>query len=161
MLERILSLLRPSTPASDLATSRLLNEETFYPVLMQDLKQCHSELIIECPFVTNKRLSTLLLQKLKTQKVRVVVNTRDPKDMDDEYRRADTLEALSRLQHLGVHVVYTGGHHRKLVILDRSIVYEGSLNVLSQNSSSEIMRRIESVALAWQMVKFVGMDNYV
>jgi hypothetical protein len=37
------------------------------------------------------------------------------------------------LQKLGVQVLYTSGHHRKLAIIDREILYEGSLNIPSQN----------------------------
>ncbi len=164
MLGQLLrTVLRPrKTPAPELLTSELFNEETFYSAFTKDLKVCQSELIIECPFVTNRRLGQLLptLQKLKEQKVRIVVNTRDPQTNDDEDRRDDAHRAVSKLQHIGVHVLYTGGHHRKLVVIDRQVLYEGSLNVLSQNNSSEIMRRIESTQLAWQIIRFVGLDKY-
>lgn len=147
----------------DLLTSTLLNEGTFYPAFLKDLKNSHHEVIIDCPFVTTRRLRQLLpvLQKLKEQRVRIVINTRDPLTSEDEYQREDAYHALSNLQHIGVHVLYTGGHHRKLVILDRKILYEGSLNVLSQNNSTEVMRRIESTQLAWQMVRFVGLDKQI
>jgi phosphatidylserine/phosphatidylglycerophosphate/cardiolipin synthase-like enzyme len=150
------------TLAPELLTSELLNEETFYPAFTKDLKNCRSELLIECPFVTSRRLGQLLptLRRLKEQKVRVVINTRDPHSNDDEDRRDDTHRAISKLQHIGVHVLYTGGHHRKLVVIDRQVLYEGSLNVLSQNNSSEIMRRIESTQLAWQTIRFIGLDKY-
>ena len=49
----------------------------------------------------------------------------------------------------------TYGHHRKLAIIDRSILYEGSLNILSQNDSLEIMQRIEPEELARQMIDFM------
>ena len=164
MLAQLLrTALRPRrTSAPELLTSELLNEETFYPAFTKDLKSCKSELIIECPFITNRRLCQLLpaLQKLKEQKVRIVVNTRDPQSNDDEDRREDAHRAISKLQHIGVHVLYTGGHHRKLIVIDRRILFEGSLNVLSQNNSSEIMRRIESTQLAWQIIGFVGLDRY-
>lgn len=74
--------------------------------------------------------------KLKTRKVRIIVNTRDPHEYDKNQRRNDTHRVIASLQRIGIHVLFTGGHHRKLVILDRNILYEGSLNVLSQNDSS-------------------------
>lgn len=156
-------LLRSKRQPSELLSSQLLNEETFYPTLMKDLNNCGSELIIESPFITSRRLGELLpiLQKLKRRKVRIVINTRDPHEHDEERRRDDAHRAVARLQREGIQVLYTGGHHRKLIILDRNILYEGSLNALSQNSSSEIMRRIESVQLAWQMVRFIGIDKYL
>ncbi|MGH9856449.1 MAG: phospholipase D-like domain-containing protein [Acidobacteriota bacterium] len=101
------------------------------------------------------------MQKLKARKVRIIINTRDPQTNEDEHRKLDSHKALSKLQYLGVHVLYTKSHHRKLVVIDRAILYEGSLNVLSQNNSSEVMRRIESVPLAWEMIRFVGLDQYV
>ena len=158
-----LAIFGAKNSPTDLLSSKLFNEETFYPAFLKDLKRCKSEVIIECPFVTTKRLNQLLpvFERLKSRKVRVVINTRDPQTNDDEYRRSDSHNALSNLQHLGVHVLYTKSHHRKLVVIDRSILYEGSLNVLSQNNSAEIMRRIESTQLAWEVVRFVGFDHVV
>jgi len=160
MLNRIFNLHRSEVP--ELLNSKLFNEDTFYPAFLKDLNKCHSELIIECPFITYKRLNHLLptLQKLKVRKVRIVINTRDPHEHDEKRWRDEAHRALATLQREGIQVLYTGGHHRKLAILDRCILYEGSLNVLSQNSSSEVMRRIESVQLAWQMIKFVKIDKY-
>lgn len=158
----MLSLLQRKPPV-DLLTSKLFNEETFYPIFTKDLGKCLHEVIIESPFVTNRRLMQLLpvLQKLKERKVRVIINTRDPIEHDDGYHREDAHKALASLQRIGVQVLYTTGHHRKLVLIDRHILYEGSLNVLSQNNSCEVMRRIESSQLAWQMARFVGIDKFL
>jgi phosphatidylserine/phosphatidylglycerophosphate/cardiolipin synthase-like enzyme len=159
----MLGFLIPSkTVPSDSIVSKLYSENTFYPALIKDMKKCQSELIIESPFITNRRLQELLpiFQKLKDRRVRIVVNTRNPRELEDEYRREDTLNAIANLQMIGVQVIFTVGHHRKLAILDRNIMYEGSLNILSQNKSSEIMRRIESAQLAWQMIKFIELDKY-
>ena len=157
------SLLKPTTDPTRLLDSRLLDESTFYDAFIKDLKHCHSEVIIESPFITNRRVSQLfgILEKLKERKVRVAINTRDPEEHDSDYMREEAREALSSLQHIGVHVMFTENHHRKLAVIDRSIVYEGSLNVLSQNNSKEIMRRIESVQLAWHMIRFVKMDKFL
>jgi hypothetical protein len=151
---------RPAAPA-DLLSSKLYDQDSFYPAFLKDLAKCHSEVIIECPFITNRRLKALLplLEKLKARKVRIAINTRDPRTHDEGHWQDDAHEAISKLQHIGVQVLYTGNHHRKVAILDRSILYEGSLNILSQNDSCEMMRRIESTPLAWQMVRFIGIDR--
>src|SRR5687768_5938400 len=98
MLDQLLRPLRQrKTSAPELLMSELLNEETFYPAFTKDLKGCQGELLIECPFITNRRLSQLLptLQKLKEQRVRIVINTRDPQTNDDEDRREDAHRAIS------------------------------------------------------------------
>lgn len=157
------SLLNRPTSSTDLLTSKLYDDQTFYDKFIKDLAKCHSEVLIESPFITNRRLNSILpvLQKLKDRKVRIAINTRDPKTHDSEYLQADARDAISILQHMGIHILYTGNHHRKLAILDRNILYEGSLNILSQNNSCEVMRRIESVQLAWQMVRFTKIDKYL
>jgi hypothetical protein len=91
--------------------------------------------------------------------MRIVINTRDPHEHNEGFQRDEAYRAIATLQRMGVHILYTHSHHRKLVVIDRSIMYERSLNVLSQNNSREVMRRIESVQLAWQIVRFVGVDK--
>jgi hypothetical protein len=146
-----------------LIDSYLYDENTFYARFVSDLKNCQHEAIIESPFITNRRLDLLMpaLQKLKTRHVRITINTRDPEIDDDEFTCREARFALSKLQHMGINVLYTSDHHRKLAIIDRSILYEGSLNILSQNNSCEVMRRVESAQLAWQMIRFIKIDNFV
>ena len=70
--------------------------------------------------------------------------TRDPKEHEEnmEYQSEETISLFERM---GVQVLLCiGNHHRKFAILDRKILWEGSLNILSQNKSREIMRRIEN-----------------
>lgn len=156
------SLLHRPEPPAELLTSTLYNEDTFYTAFQKDLYNCRSEVIIESPFITNRRVSQLfgVLEKLKQHKVRIAINTRDPEEHDSEYMRHEAREALSTLQHIGIHVMFTESHHRKLAIIDRHIIYEGSLNILSQNNSREIMRRIESTGLAWELTRFVNIDQF-
>jgi phosphatidylserine/phosphatidylglycerophosphate/cardiolipin synthase-like enzyme len=143
--------------------SRLYDQEGFYAAFLKDLSKCQHEVIIESPFITWRRLQTLLptIQKLKKRRVRVIINTRNPLDGQKDHMRDGSLRAIAELQHLGVQVLFTGGHHRKLAILDRQILWEGSLNILSQNDSCEVMRRIPSVQLAWEMTRFTGIDKFI
>lgn len=149
------------TAPTDLLTSKLHDQDSFYPAFIKDLSKCKHEVIIESPFLTRRRLSLLMpvFEKLKSKRVKIIVNTRDPLTCDVEYMRDEAFGVVSKLQHLGVQVLYTGNHHRKLAILDRHILWEGSLNILSQNDSCEVMRRIESTQLAWQMAHFIGIDK--
>ena len=145
-----------------LAPSRLFNEKTFYEAFERDLQQCRQELIIESPFIAYNR-STLLLPKLERltkRGVAVTVNTRDPIEHDAPYD-TQARAAIGRLQACGVQVLFTGGHHRKLAIVDRGILWEGSLNILSQADSCEIMRRIESPELATEMLHFTNINKFL
>ena len=158
------SISRPYDPRhSDLLTSSLFDQDTFYLRFIQDLEYCNSEVIIESPFITSRRLESMLptFDRLRLRGVRIVINTKHPDEHDDDYLHHEAQYAVDELLDLGVKVLFTGGHHRKLAILDRRILFEGSLNILSQSDSCEIMRRIESEALAQQMVEFTKINKYL
>lgn len=52
-----------------------------------------------------------------------------------------------------------GGCHGKLAMIDRKILWKGSLNILSQSHSREFMRRIESKKLTEELFKFLKFDT--
>lgn len=109
--------------------------------------------------MTTRRTEYLLpvINRAARRGVRVVVNTRDPYETSPY--DAFAVDAIAELQSIGVEVFYTGKHHRKLAIFDRSILWEGSLNILSQNDSCEVMRRIKSHKLSEQMIQFIEIDK--
>ncbi len=153
---------RKPQDSSELLLSSLLDQDSFYDTFTNDLARAKREVIVESPFISFKRLNYLLpiLRKLVHRKVRIVINTKPAMEQDIEYSwQAE--ECIAILQNLGVKVLVTGGHHRKLAIIDRRILYEGSLNILSQNDSCEIMRRIYSEQLAAQMTEHISVDKFI
>lgn len=147
---------------TDLLSSALYDQNTFSKAFIRDLYSCQTELIIESPFITSKRMEVFLpiFAKLRQRDVCIVVNTRNPDDHEDNYR-IQALDAVAIMQSHGVTVLYTTGHHRKLAIIDNQITWEGSLNILSFNDSCEIMRRITSAVIANQLLSFSGLQKYL
>ena len=140
---------------SALLKSKLYDETTFYKAFIADLEKAKSDVLIESPFMTTRRVSLLLptLIKLKKKGVGITINTRDPEEGDS--LRLDCHKALSLLLHEGIHVVFNESLHRKIAIIDESKLWEGSLNILSQNRSKEIMRRTKSIELCTEMIRFI------
>jgi succinylglutamate desuccinylase len=157
MLTNLLERIQPISPAS-----KLYDENSFYPALVKDIKKCRSELIIESAYMTSRRVHYLLphLKELKKNRVRIVINTRNPEE-HDLYLREESRKCLALLLEIGVQVIFSESLHRKTAILDRSILWEGSLNILSQNNSQEVMRRTESSQLGWQMLRFAGLEHKI
>jgi len=149
-----------SSPAA-LIASKLFSEATFYRAFTRDLKNCQREVIIESPFINKMRVNQLssTLTKLVNCKVKVTVYTRHPRDLEF-YMRDQAWTAIDLLKLTGARVkLERGYHHRKIAILDGMVLWEGSLNILSQWGSIEMMRRIESEDLAGQVVRFTGIRN--
>jgi hypothetical protein len=146
---------------TDQFSSSLCDQDTFYRAFLHDLQNCATELIIESPFITDYRMRELLpvLTKLSKRGVRIYINTRHPDEHDPEYAQ-QALTAVSTLQDIDATVLYTYKHHRKLAIIDRSVIWEGSLNILSYSNSSEIMRRMHSTAMAEELLGFIKLSTY-
>jgi len=66
---------------------------------------------------------------------------------------------IAYFEGLGAQVLLCEGHHRKLAMIDKNVLWEGSLNILSQTHSREFMRRIESKKLTQEMFKFLKYDK--
>jgi phosphatidylserine/phosphatidylglycerophosphate/cardiolipin synthase-like enzyme len=153
---------RTKVSPDSLLTSKLLDEQSFYPAFMRDLKHCKREVIIESPYMTVRRVNTLLpiLQKLTRKGVIVKVNTRFP-GHHDEQLRIQAWMATKLLKQSGIKVrFFKDYNHRKIATLDGRILYEGSLNILSQGRSREVMRRIESEQLTKQIIIFLRLKRW-
>lgn len=141
---------------SGLCTSRLFDNTTFYKAFTSDLLCARRSIYIESPFITTRRMDELLpvFIKLSKRGVRITVNTRCPDEHEGEYV-AQANDAVQDMQGIGITVLYTVKHHRKLAIIDDDVLWEGSLNILSQNDSCEIMRRSVSQQLVNQITQFI------
>jgi len=144
-------------------TSGLYDESTFYPKFEADMLGSSREIIIESPFITTKRMKLLypMFDRLIRRGIKVFILTRDPREHSEGYKEQSEAE-IQRFERLGVQVfICTGNHHRKLAILDKKILWEGSLNILSQIKSREIMRRIDSEETAGEMYEFLKLGRFI
>lgn len=143
--------------------SSLFDENTFYQKFINDLLNSTKEVIIESPYITTERMEMLkpVFEKLVSRGVKIYVITRDPKE-HNENLEVQSEEEIQYFEVLGVQVLLCiGNNHRKLAILDRKILWEGSLNILSQKYSREIMRRIEEKEAAKQMFDFLQLERFI
>ena len=143
--------------------SSLYDENTFYKQFKKDLLRSKSEVVIESPFITTARMNKLtpVFKKLVNRRVKVYVITRDPKEHKPPYVEQSELE-IQHFERIGVQVlVCLGNHHRKLAIIDRKILWEGSLNILSHTKSREIMRRIDDRVSTEEMFSFLKLGKFI
>ena len=142
--------------------SKLFDQTDFYGQFIQDLNGCKNEVVIESPFITSSRMNLIYptFKKLLVRNVSIHIITRDPIDHDDEFTRNQSTNEILCCNEMGINVVLlSGNHHRKIAILDRNILWEGSLNILSQSNSREIMRRIENKETVTQMFDFLKLQK--
>ncbi|MCA9806037.1 MAG: helix-turn-helix domain-containing protein [Cyanobacteria bacterium HKST-UBA02] len=144
----------------------VFDHKGFYPQLDQDFRKSRSLILIQSPFLTNRRINSLrsLLSDCVERGVRVCAFVR-PIDSrfgsEIEYMdRCNSLDlGISNLNSIGVHVNLRPAIHEKLVVIDESIFWEGSLNPLSYRDSSERMNRWVETGKVHQAVAKHGLQT--
>lgn len=143
-----------STPPFE---SGLYDEKDFYEAFVDDLKQASKSIVIESPFICYRRSAFLLpdIVRALDRDVSVQVITRTPNE-HDQFMRTQAKSIIDTFRNMGVDVQYVRKTHRKVAIVDKQILWEGSLNILSQSNSREMMRRIVSRRECRIMKKFIS-----
>ncbi len=143
--------------------SSLFDESSFYPQFTRDLLRAKHEVVIESPFITLDRVNKLVpvFNKLIDLGIKVYVVTRDSAEHNKPYNN-ESEQAIQYFERIGIQaLICAGNHHRKLAIIDREILWEGSLNILSQSKSREIMRRFEGDNYAQEMFDFLHLERFI
>lgn len=146
-----------------MTNSSLHDESTFYKQFIIDLLKAKEEIWIESPFITTERMNMLVpvFNKLINRGIRVYVVTRDPQEHESPYAEQSERE-IRYFERIGIQtLICSGNHHRKLAIIDRNILWEGSLNILSQIKSREIMRRFDGGGFAVEMFNYLKLERFI
>lgn len=153
----MLRLLKDLYIQSRLLTSNLFNEKTFHKSFYRDLRRARRSILIESPYLTERRVAYYapLFKELTKNKVKIRVNTRHPRYHEGQMK-TQAEKATAVLLEAGVQIyTYNDFRHWKLAIIDKTILWEGSLNILSHGRSREVMRRSISSYLCHKMIDFV------
>ncbi len=149
----------------------MFDQTSFYPAFIEDLRNARSRVVIFSPFVSKKRVENLLpvFREVLKKNVLVYVVTRSPEYLKDY--RTETAESLRDLARAGVTVIPAyrelGGDdkferfHYKVAVIDNSIVYYGSLNILSQSDSSESMMAFTSKKTVAQLIRVFHISEII
>jgi phosphatidylserine/phosphatidylglycerophosphate/cardiolipin synthase-like enzyme len=132
----------------------IFDKSSFLPVYSNDIVAAKREILIVSPFITRRR-TIQMMQQLEValrNEVRVIVVTRRVEDFRE--KDATALQGtLDFLQGAGVSMVFRTNIHQKFAVIDQSIVWYGSINLLSFGSAEESIMRLESPNIANELIK--------
>jgi len=120
----------------------IMTQEQFYPYFSNDVNASKDRVIIYSPFTTQDRLAFMepSLKSAVERGVHVFVITKALGDRGK--RELGNYRMLEKtLESWGIIVIHKSRMHEKLAIVDNSILWVGSLNILSFSSTQEIMER--------------------
>ena len=114
------------------------DEKTFYAQLTRLIDDAKHSIWLWSPWVAN-RVHQLLprLETAVSRGVRITVFTRDPSDQTQGGE--NSAKAVRALRAIGARIVEVNIAHQKVVVIDDHTVMLGSLNVLSQHRTREVM----------------------
>jgi hypothetical protein len=153
-------IFKKQVDPAPLLSSELFNEHSFYKEFSKDIRIAYDRIIIESPYITSRRAREIspLLRRAVYRSVKVTIYTRNPYHHDG-ILISESLKGIGILREAGATVVACDDmRHRKLAMIDGYILWEGSLNMLSQNGSKEVMRRSVSNKLCQQMLRFIRVE---
>jgi phosphatidylserine/phosphatidylglycerophosphate/cardiolipin synthase-like enzyme len=88
------------------------------------------------------------------QKIRVVIVTRPKADFKSRDHAA-IQRTLDLLTAGGARVVFKSNIHQKFAVMDQTVVWYGSINLLSYGSAQESIMRIESTNIANELIESI------
>ena len=127
----------------------IYDQNSFQERFLRDIAQASESVVIVSPYVTVKRvkwIETALAQCVQ-KRVETTVVTRDPESLPASSRGA-AQSAIRMLQGQRVKVVCQEGIHQKYAVIDDSVVWYGSINLLSFGASRESIMRLLSGSIA-------------
>ncbi len=143
----------------------VLDHATFYPSLTGDLPQGRSLFRIQSPYIYPRRVERLeeYIRAAARRGVQTCVILQEfgpePKSEDEKAKRAAKERAVNYLLALNADICFRPKIHEKIVTIDEHILYEGSLNTLSQSDTSERMNRWHSRDMVREATKKHHLDT--
>lgn len=132
-----------------LGSDIIYNQITFQDRFLQDVRQACESVVIVSPYVTVKRVKWIEagLAQCVQRRAKATVVTRDPQTLPASSRGA-AQTAIRMLQGLRAEIICQEGIHQKYAVIDGSVVWYGSVNLLSFGASQESVMRLVSGSIA-------------
>ncbi|MDV9177360.1 AAA domain-containing protein, partial [Streptomyces sp. W16] len=141
-------------PTRDAAQLSALSEEelsrpAFFPAdevykaVEWDIERASTSIEVYCPFldpIPVRKWSTLLGRRV-SEGVRIVVYTRAADEQRDDASAERHQQRIDQLRAVGCEVDFRERMHEKVLILDSTVLWHGSLNLLANSGPTDLMMR--------------------
>lgn len=126
----------------------------FAPVYSTDVIAAQREVVIVSPFLGYRRIEASI--ELVAAKAKVTVITRPPESYPNK-DMARITTCIATLTNSGIIVKTKENIHQKFAVIDQRLVWYGSINLLSYGSAEESIMRIESLSIADELLRGLGL----
>ena len=136
---------------NQVVTNSIFDSGNYLEVFEKDVMASSSRVVISSPSLSARKINRLI-SLTQDKGVSVVVYTRDP-DAYPEDGREHHKELIQRLQASGVCVVPQIHCYERYAVIDNSLVWYGSMNLLSNEKEDDNLMRLASPAIAEELLE--------
>ena len=139
---------------------QMYTEKNFWAKFFQDVIRSQQRLIILSPFLSVRRSSNFMdsFRAMKGKGIDIRIYTRPSNQQTGEMaNQADIV--IDQLRSIGAMVIERRSMHQKVAIIDDTIAWEGSLNILSHKDTEEHMRRFEGQSTVEEIIRNLELDE--
>ncbi|WP_198533882.1 AAA domain-containing protein [Streptomyces odonnellii] len=137
-----------SLSAEELERPAFFPADEVYKAVEWDIARAASSIELYCPFLDPRpvrKWSALLGQRV-SEGVRVVIYTRAAEEQRDAAAADRHQQRIDELRGAGCEVDFRERMHEKVLILDRVVLWHGSLNLLANTGPTDLMMRFNDPA---------------
>ena len=147
------------TDKQEVANS-IFDSQNYFDVFEKDVVSASKSIVISSPSFSFKKVNWLCAEseQLQLRGVSVVVLTLDPEDYPEDGRD----QHKSHIEHLisaGVNVITRHKYRERFAIIDKSLVWYGSMTLLSNEKEDDSLMRISNPAIAEELLEFVVLQS--
>lgn len=137
--------------AQEEKTGTIFDAQTYTPVYERDLQAAQREILISSPALSRKKVTYFLELLRERQKagVQIKILTLAP-DAQDTYQAA---EKIALLRQCGIEVLPSKACREHFAILDRRLVWYGSMNLLSNERPDDNLIRLPDEQIAQELLE--------
>lgn len=141
-------------------TNAIFDSDSYMSVFERDLVEANAEIVISSPGVGARSIRRMLkgLGERHDEGVKITLLTL-PADGYPKERIEKTKELLTELTEVGVAVMEKPGIHEHFAVIDREIVWYGSVNLLSNAKEEDNLMRVKSKEIAQELMESGFMDK--
>ena len=133
------------------SVSRIFDSSNFLEMFITDVSSASREVFIVSPFVS-KRTVYRLLPFFDSITGNKTILTRPAEDYSNDINRSRVVSCFKTLEDAGFMLMFKSKIHQKFAVIDKRIIWYGSINLLSYDSSEESIMRLESTGIAEELL---------
>ena len=136
-------------------SNSIFDSSNYHDVFEKDITQASKSIVISSPYLGGKRVHWLadLSSVLHLKGVSFTVMTLSSENYPDDGREHHE-ELISILEKSGIRVEKSPQCHERFAVIDKSLIWYGSMNLLSNAKEEDSLMRLESKSVAEELLQF-------